>query len=178
MNFCSYCGQTVQLTVLPNDHLPRFYCTHCQTTHYQNPKIVSGCLVYWENKVLLCRRAIEPRYGFWNVPAGYMENDESVPEGAKREAWEETNTTVSIQRPHCIYSITKVNQVYILFLAKLDNLNFQPTDESLEVKLFEEKDIPWADIAFTSTTFALKRYFQDRKNGTASTHIGQYPQLE
>jgi len=178
MNFCSHCGQSVQLTTLKNDLLPRYFCTSCQTVHYQNPKIVSGCLVYWENKVLLCRRAIEPRYGFWNLPAGYMENDETVPEGALREVREETNTTVSIHGLHCIYSITTVNQVYILFLSKLNNLNFQATDESSEVKLFTESEIPWNDIAFTSTTFALKRYFQDLKNSTIQTHIGHYPQLE
>lgn len=178
MNFCSNCGSdTIALTAMPNDHIKRLYCSNCHTTHYQNPNMVVGCMVYWEDKVLLCKRAIEPRYGFWNVPAGYMENGETTDEGAKREVWEEAKATVEIERLHCVYNLAHVNQVYLLFLAKLQNLDFSKGVESLDVQLFTESEVPWDDIAFTSTSFALQCYFKDRKLGrNGKTHLGTFRQ--
>jgi len=176
MNFCSNCGSdAIALTTMPDDTVPRQYCSKCQTIHYQNPKMVVGCMVYWEDKVLLCKRAIEPRSGFWNVPAGYMENGETTAEGAKREVWEEANAKVEIEGLHCVYNLSHVNQVYLLFLAKLQNLDFSIGVESLEVQLFTESEVPWEDIAFTSTSFALQCYFEDRKLGRkGKTHLGTF----
>ncbi len=178
MNFCSNCGSdAIALTAIKDDDFQRLYCSNCHTIHYQNPNMVVGCLVYWEDKVLLCKRAIEPRYGYWNVPAGYMENGETTDEGAKREVWEEAKATVKIEGLHCVYNLAHVNQVYLLFLAQLQNLDFSKGVESLEVGLFTESEIPWDNIAFTSTSFALQCYFEDKKSSiTGKTHLGTFRQ--
>ncbi|WP_109617329.1 NUDIX hydrolase [Sediminitomix flava] len=163
MNFCSHCGSDALDFIIPEgDHLPRYVCSNCGTIHYQNPKLIVGCLPVYEGKVMLCRRAIEPRYGYWNLPAGFMESIETAEEGAKREVFEETGATVEIQRLHVVYSIPKVSHVYLHFLADIkDGYFVEKTAESLEVKLFDEKDIPWDEIAFHSTTFALQKYFEN-----------------
>ena len=152
----------------------RFVCESCNTIHYQNPKIVAGCLPIWEDQVLLCRRAIGPREGFWNVPGGYLENGETVEEGAAREVLEEACTNVDITGLHMVYSIPHINQVYMHFLGDLNQLDFAPGIESLEVRLFREEEIPWGDIAFISSSFTLKRFFQDRKEGIRQLHMGGF----
>jgi ADP-ribose pyrophosphatase YjhB (NUDIX family) len=119
----------------------------------------------------MCRRAIEPCYGLWNLPAGYLENHETVEEGAIRETWEEAQTQVDILRLHCIYNLPHINQVYIHFLAKLKNPSFSCGSESLEVRLFEEKDLPWGKLAFSSSKFALKKYTESKEN-FQGVHIG------
>lgn len=174
MNFCSNCGEKVTFKQVGYDPIQRFYCENCNTVHYQNPKVVAGCVVTHKNKVLLCKRAIPPRYGYWNIPAGYFENGETVADGAAREVWEETNSKVAISHLHCLYDIKHVNQLYVIFVAQLLDLNFGPTTESLEVQLFEEHQIPWQDIAFSSTVFALKTYFKNKKNNSTKVHIGAY----
>ena len=129
--------------------------------------MVVGCLAYFEDKILLCRRNIEPRYGLWNLPAGYLENGESAEQGALRETWEEAHARVHIQSILTVYSLPHINQVYLHFLARLTHLDFSPGEESLEVELFEEEKIPWAEMAFSSSSFAIEKYFQDfhRKDG-------------
>lgn len=174
MNFCSHCGHTISFGAIPNDSHPRFHCTNCNTIHYQNPKIIAGCVVVHEDKVLLCRRAIEPRIGFWNVPGGYLENKETVEEGAAREVWEEALAKVTISSLHLVFSIPQINQVYMLFLADLNGESFGIGEESLEVQLFSEDEIPWNEIAFSSSTKALKYYFEDRKKGKFITHLDSY----
>ena len=174
MNFCSKCGHEISFGKIPNDEKPRFHCTNCKTIHYQNPNIVAGCLPIWQDKVLLCRRAIEPRKGFWNVPAGYLENEETVEAGAMREVWEEAMAKVSILSLHLVYSIPQFNQVYMLFLAELSEPIFDVGIESLEVKLFSESEIPWNEIAFSSSTKALEYYFEDRKKGKFTTHLDKF----
>jgi len=138
--------------------------------HYQNPNIVTGCLPIWEDKVLLCRRAIEPRKGFWNVPGGYLENGETVEEGAMREVWEEALARVEITSLHLIYDIPQINQVYMHFLGNLIDGKFGIGEESTEVKLFDEAEIPWDDIAFSSSKQTLKLYFESRRTGNFKTH--------
>lgn len=171
MNYCSNCGSAdLEFTVPNGDNRKRFICKNCGTIHYSNPKIVTGCLPIWEDKVLLCKRAIEPRKGFWNVPGGYMENGESVEEGAIREVWEEAGAKVKIIGMHTLFSIPRINQVYIHFLGLLENLDYSVGEESLEVELFLEQTIPWDDIAFHSSTYTLKQYFEDRKNGIQQLH--------
>jgi ADP-ribose pyrophosphatase YjhB (NUDIX family) len=174
VNYCSNCGNKgLRFEVPEGDNLPRHFCKSCGAIHYQNPKIVVGCLPIFEDRILLCRRAIEPRKGMWNLPAGFMENGETVEQGAMREMWEETLSKVEIIRLHCIYNLTHVNQVYMIFLAKLENTNLvEKTPESLEIKLFSQNEIPWNEIAFTSTKFALEKYFSHQNH--LGTHLGQY----
>ncbi|MEL6863289.1 MAG: NUDIX hydrolase [Bacteroidota bacterium] len=172
MNYCSNCGHPVVYRAVEGDSIKRYVCENCNTIHYQNPNIVTGCLPIWEDQVLLCRRAIEPRLGFWNVPGGYLENGESVEDGAMREVWEEACTKVEVIGLHTLFSIPRINQVYMHFLARLPQLDFSPGIESLEVALFKEEDIPWKEIAFTSSTYTLECYFSDRRKGLQQVHIG------
>lgn len=174
MYYCSNCGAPVQLTRIDGDDIERYYCGKCDTVHYTNPKLIVGVLGYWEDKVLLCRRAIHPRLGFWNIPAGFLENNELAEEGAKREAWEEAEAKIDIDGVLAVYSLPHANQVYIHFYGRLVDGAFGIGVESSECRLFDEEEIPWEDMAFTSSTFALQKYFKDRKNGTIGTHIGAF----
>ncbi|MDX1667404.1 MAG: NUDIX hydrolase [Saprospiraceae bacterium] len=174
MNFCSKCGSAdLQFRVPEGDNRSRYICTACNSIFYSNPKVVCGCLPIWEDQVLLCKRSIQPRAGYWNVPGGYLENGETVEEGAVREVWEEARTRVDILGLHSVYSIPHIAQVYLHFLARLREPKFEVGEESLEVRLFREDDIPWEDIAFTSSTFSLQRYFSDLRNGRRQLHRGQ-----
>jgi len=172
MKFCSQCGQPVEWRTPADDNLPRHVCTFCGTVHYQNPKIVVGCIPEWEEKVLLCKRAIEPRHGLWTLPAGFMENDETTHQGAARETLEEATARVEVGDLYTIFNLPHVNQVYILYRARLLDLDFAPGRESLEVALFAESDIPWAQIAFPVITETLRAYFADREQGEFGTHTG------
>lgn len=177
MNYCSKCGNAVEYREVPGDFLKRYVCSSCHTIHYTNPKLVVGALIYHEDKVLLCRRAIEPRYGYWNLPAGYLEDNESAEQGAVRETWEEAGAKIDIEGVMVVYNLPQANQVYIHFLARLADINFTNGEESLETMLFTEEEIPWKDIAFASSTFALRRYFEmRRKNLPLKTMIGAYPE--
>ena len=170
MNFCSQCGKAVELKIPKGDNRQRHVCDHCNTIHYQNPNIVTGCLPVWEDKVLLCKRAIEPRHGFWTLPAGFMENDETLEQAATRESVEEANANLEITSLYTVISLPHVNQIYMLYLARLLDLDFSPGIESLEVKLFSEDQIPWDNLAFRTIDFTLKRYFEDRKNSHFPVH--------
>ena len=172
MKFCSNCGAAVQLRVPPGDTLPRFVCDACHTIHYQNPRMVVGCIPEWEDRILLCRRAIEPRHGLWTVPAGYMENGETTFQGALRETLEEANARVEIGPLYALYNIPHINQVYILFRGRLLDLDVSPGAETLEVRLFAESEIPWDSIAFASVRNTLTYYYQDRRNGVYQFHLG------
>ena len=172
MNFCSHCGGPVALSVPLGDHLPRYICPACATIHYQNPKMVVGTIPEWEDKILLCRRAIEPKHGLWTLPAGFMENSETTAQGAMRETWEEAYAVVEIQSLYSLYNLPHINQVYLMFRATLLNLDFGPGPESLEVALFREQDIPWDALAFRTIEATLKTYFADRKTGEFRFHMG------
>ncbi len=163
MKFCSHCGHGVSLRIPEGDNLPRFICDHCGTIHYQNPNIVTGCLPVYEDKILLCKRAIEPRHGYWTLPAGFMENQETLEQAAMRESAEEAYANVEIEQLYTVFSLPHVNQVYIMFRARLLDENFKPGIESLEVKLFSEDEIPWDDLAFRTIHYTLKYFFEDRK---------------
>lgn len=174
MNFCSNCGSDQLRFVVPEgDNRPRYICANCHTIHYQNPRMVVGCLPIWEGKILLCRRAIEPRSGYWNLPAGYLENGESTQEGALRETQEEAGASVEIVRPHCLYNLPQINQVYLFFLARMlsPELNIGP--ESLEAQLFAPQDIPYEDMAFTSSTFAIHKYLEFLGTPFVEVHVGE-----
>ena len=172
MKFCSNCGAPVQLRVPAGDTLPRFVCDACHTIHYQNPRMVVGCIPEWEDRILLCRRAIEPRLGLWTVPAGYMENGETTFQGALRETLEEANARVAIGPLYALYNIPHINQVYILFRGRLLDLEVSPGAETLEVRLFAEEEIPWDAIAFASVRNTLTHYYQDRRDGEYRFHLG------
>ena len=172
MKFCSNCGAAVQLRVPAGDTLPRHVCDACHTIHYQNPRMVVGCIPEWEDRILLCRRAIEPRRGLWTVPAGYMENGETTFQGALRETLEEANARVEIGPLYALYNIPHINQVYILFRGRLLDLDVSPGAETLEVRLFDENEIPWDGIAFASVRNTLTHYYQDRRDGGFQFHFG------
>ena len=171
MNFCSHCGQPVSLSVPEGDHLPRHVCTACGTVHYQNPKIVAGCVPEHDGRILLCRRAIEPRRGYWTIPAGFMENGETTQEAARRESIEEALAEVEIGSLLAVVHVLHDNQVHVVFRARLPKPEFGAGAESLEVMLYGEDEIPWQDIAFRSVDFALRRYLEDRRAGLEPHHF-------
>lgn len=172
MKFCSNCGATVAHKIPAGDSLPRFVCDACNTIHYQNPRMIVGCVPVWEDKVLLCKRAIDPRRGLWTVPAGFMENGETLDVGAARETLEEANARVEIGQLYAVFNIPHVNQVYLLFLAKLLDLDFHPGEESLETRLFREDEIPWDQLAFATVRNTLTHYFSDRVRQQFDFHLG------
>jgi len=171
MKFCSDCSAPVTLLIPDGDHLPRYVCTVCKTVHYQNPRIITGCVPEWQGKILLCKRAIEPRLGYWTFPAGFMENGEAVQDGAAREAMEEALARVQIGSLLAIVNVIRAHQVHVMFRARLLDADFGVGPESLETGLYDEDQIPWADIAFLSVEFALRRYLEDRRAGLERTHF-------
>ncbi|MDH5427959.1 MAG: NUDIX hydrolase [Nitrospirota bacterium] len=170
MNFCSTCGASVEEKIPEGETLLRAVCPACQTIHYQNPKIVAGTIPEWEDKILLCRRAIEPRVGLWTFPAGFMELGESTEEAAARETQEEAYADVDIYALLGIFSLPHVSQVYVVYRAHLKNLDFKPGPESLDVKLMALQDIPWDLLAFPVIHECLKRYVREVQTGNAETH--------
>lgn len=161
MNFCSNCGEKVILKIPEGDNLERSCCPSCGTIHYVNPKIISGSLVYKDDKVLLAKRAIPPRENFWTIPAGFLELKESTEAGAKREVWEEANADIKVERLLSVIDIVHISQVYIIYLSSLKGSSFSPGPESLDVKLFKEEEIPWNDLAFESIKETLRFYFKN-----------------
>jgi len=176
MKFCSSCGSAnISLRIPEGDNRERFVCPDCSTIHYQNPNIVSGCLPVWEDKILLCRRAIEPAHGLWNIPSGYLENGESVADGARREVWEEAIARVEIDYLITLYNLPKINQIYLQFVGQLVDGKFGVGEESLECQLFAEAEIPWDEMAFTSSTFTIRMHFDNQRRGVKTLHRADYP---
>jgi ADP-ribose pyrophosphatase YjhB (NUDIX family) len=171
MKFCSDCGQPLSVRVPPGDHLPRFVCDACGSIHYENPKLVAGRVPEYQGQILICRRAIEPRRGFWTIPAGFMENGETLMGAAAREAVEEACADVEIGSLLAVFHALRAHQVHVFFRGRLAEPRFGVGPESLEVKLVEERDIPWDDLAFASGIFALRRYLEDRAAGREGVHI-------
>jgi ADP-ribose pyrophosphatase YjhB (NUDIX family) len=172
MNYCSNCGSSVSLQIPQGDTHERFVCTNCQTIHYQNPRMIVGCIPLWQDKILLCKRAIEPKYGKWTVPAGFLENNETAEQGAIRETDEESGAKVEIVRLHALYSLPDVGQVYAIYLANMLSAHYDAGEESLECRLFDVNQIPWDEIAFTSITFSLKKYVDNLGKNSNETFIG------
>ena len=171
MKFCSNCGHEVVVTIPPGDNLPRFVCEACGTIHYQNPRLVVGCVAEWQGRLLLCRRAIDPRKGFWTLPAGFMENGETTGQAAARETAEEALAEVEGLEPFALVNVPHVDQVHLMFRARLKDGKHAPGTESLETVLAEERDIPWGEIAFPSVRYTLERYLEDRRGGRFGFHI-------
>jgi ADP-ribose pyrophosphatase YjhB (NUDIX family) len=172
IRFCNSCGSAVTHRIPEGDSLARAVCDACGTIQYQNPKIVVGCVPAHGDRILICKRAIQPRYGLWTLPAGFMENDESAAEGAAREALEEANARVEIEDLYTVYSIPHISQVYMMFRARLLDTDFSPGVESLEVKLVREDEIPWDQLAFTMVKRTLEHYLEDRKRGVFTPRFG------
>ncbi|GJL50975.1 MAG: NUDIX hydrolase [Nitrospirales bacterium] len=172
INFCSQCGSTVEQKIPQGEDRLRAVCPNCQTIHYQNPKIVAGCIPEWEGQVLMCRRAIEPRLGLWTFPAGFMEMGESSEEAAARETQEEALADVQITSLYAVYSLRRVDQVYIIYRGELRKREFGVGEESLEVQLVSLDDIPWKQLAFPVIHEALTRYVHDREQKSFGVHFG------
>ena len=173
MNFCSNCGHRVVLEVPKGDFLPLHVCPNCGTIHYQNPKIVVGSVPEYQGRILICKRGIEPRIGYWTIPAGFMENDETLEAGAAREAVEEARIHVQIGSLLLLANVTSARQVHVFFRSRMLTPDFGVTHESLEVKLIDTREIPWDDLAFPSTEYALRRYVEDRAAGVERYHVAE-----
>ncbi|AJX72080.1 NUDIX hydrolase [Burkholderia pseudomallei] len=172
MKFCSVCGHEVIARIPPGDNRERFVCDQCGTIHYQNPRNVVGTIPVWGDQVLLCRRAIEPRYGYWTLPAGFMEMGETTAEAAARETLEEAGARVEVQNLFTLLNVPHVHQVHLFYLARLVDPWFEAGEESLEVRLFDEADIPWDEIAFPTVSQTLRFFFADREAGDYGVHTG------
>ena len=172
IHYCSQCGAKVEQKIPQGESLLRAVCPACQTIHYQNPKIVAGCIPEWDDQILLCRRAIEPRLGLWTFPAGFMEMSESTEEAAARETLEEAKADVRITSLYAVYTLSHVDQVYIIYRGKLLEREFGAGEESLEVELVSIDDIPWEHLAFPVIREALTRYVHDRKQKSFGVHYG------
>ncbi|UCE32917.1 MAG: NUDIX hydrolase [Burkholderiales bacterium] len=177
MKFCPHCAAPVMVRVPPGDNRERHMCDSCGAIHYHNPRVVLGTIPVWENKVLLCKRAIEPRYGFWTLPAGFMEIGESTGEGAARETLEEAGARIELGELFSVIDVTHVEQVHMFFRARLLDLDYAAGPESLEVELFDEASIPWPEIAFRTVAQSLRWFFEDRARGRFVLHTGaiHYP---
>ena len=166
MKFCSECASPVSQAIPAGDNRLRYVCDNCATIHYQNPKMVLGSIPVWERdgelKVLLCKRAIEPHHGYWTLPAGFMENDETTAEAAMRETVEEAGANIKLGNLFSLLNVARVHQVHMFYLATLLDLDFAPGEESLDVRLFSEAEIPWDDLAFPTIRTTLELFFADR----------------
>ena len=166
MKFCSVCGSAdIALTVPEGDQRSRYVCPSCGTVHYSNPKIVCGVVPVFEDKVMLCLRGIEPRKGKWTLPAGFMENEETVEEGAQRELYEEAVSTVALGPLLTVISVPHISQVHMMYLGTMVEPKFAVTPESTEIRLFTEAEIPWGELAFRTVKTALEHYFECRRTG-------------
>ncbi len=166
MKYCSVCGSEVNHRIPEGDDRPRHVCDNCGAIHYSNPRVIVGCVPEHDGRILLCRRAIEPRMGLWTLPAGFMENGETTLQGASRETWEEARAEVYEQQLYRIFDVPNINQVYMFYRARIVDGAFGVGPESLEVELFTEDDIPWDEIAFPVVFHTLKEFFHDRERET------------
>ncbi|RRQ22462.1 NUDIX hydrolase [Thiohalobacter thiocyanaticus] len=177
MKFCSECAGPVSLRVPEGDDRPRYVCDSCCTIHYQNPNIVAGCIAEWEGRILLCRRAIEPRHGLWTLPAGFMELGETTQQAATRETLEEARARVELDALYAVFNLPHINQVYMLFRGRLLGPDFSAGEESLEVALFDRDSVPWDALAFQVVAETLKLYFGEQPGGRYGLYVGDIERL-
>ncbi|MBZ2168214.1 MULTISPECIES: NUDIX hydrolase [Marinobacter] len=171
MKYCSTCGHPVEQRIPEGDNRHRYVCISCEEIHYQNPRIVAGTVTLWEGKLLLCRRAIEPRYGYWTLPAGFMENAETTVEAAMRETREEALAEVNVEGLYSIIDVPHINQVHMFYRASLINGEFGAGEESLESQLFELDKIPWSELSFPTVRKTLELFVEDARKDTFGVHI-------
>jgi ADP-ribose pyrophosphatase YjhB (NUDIX family) len=170
IKFCKACGGEAPYSIPPDDNRERAVCKVCGTIHYENPLNVVGTVPIWNDKVLLCRRNIEPRYGLWTLPAGFMELGETSAEGAVRETVEEAGARIDLLGLYTVLNVVRVGQVHLFYRARLRDTDFAPGTETIEARLFREDEIPWDDLAFRTVRETLLRYFEDRKRGQFEVH--------
>lgn len=170
MKFCSHCGHPVDFRIPAGDHLPRHICPQCETVHYENPKVIVGCIPEWEDRILICRRNIEPRFGLWTFPAGFLELGETSGEGAARETKEESQADVEIGELFVVINVPYVSQIYMVHRGRMKSAHHGPTPESSETRLVREDEIPWDMIAFPTIYHSLKFFFSDRRDGRTGVH--------
>jgi len=170
MKFCSRCGAMLESRIPPGDNRARQVCAACGSVHYRNPRLIVGCVAEWEQRVLLCRRAIEPRYGTWTLPAGFMEEGESTEEGAARETWEEARARVEIVAPFTLMSVPHIDQVHLYYRAHMIDDSHASGEESLDVGLFSISEIPWDVLAFRTVRETLTQYCAARETGVWGIH--------
>lgn len=169
--YCSFCGTPTVIAVPPGDAHPRRVCPACKEVHYENPLLVVGCVPEYQGRILICRRAIEPRLGFWTVPAGFMELNETLEQGAARECLEEALAQVDIGPPLALINVPESGQVHVFFHARMSSPAFGAGEESLEAKLVDPADIPWDELAFPTIRYTLRQYLADRAAGREQMHI-------
>lgn len=170
IRFCKLCGTEVSFVVPPGDSLPRHVCNACGHIHYENPRLVVGCVATWGERILLCRRAIEPRLGYWTLPAGFMENGETTAQAAARETLEEAGANIAIEAPFSMVSIAHINQVHLFYRGRLTTPEYAAGEESLEVALLLPDETPWQDLAFRSVSLTLQRFLEDSTKGSFGFH--------
>lgn len=163
--FCSQCAHPVTYMTPPDDNRTRAVCEQCGAVHYQNPRNVVGVVPIWENKILLCRRAIEPRYNTWTLPAGFMELGETTAQGAMRETQEEAGAQIELGKLYTIIDVPYAEQVHFFYMARVLSPELAPGPESLEARFFDIADIPWAELAFRTVITTLEHYVDDLNNG-------------
>jgi ADP-ribose pyrophosphatase YjhB (NUDIX family) len=168
---CRNCGSAVVYRVPDDgDTRERAVCPSCDTIHYENPLNVVGTVPHWGEQVLLCKRNIEPRWGKWTLPAGFMELGETTVQGAARETDEEAGAKFEMQELLTVLSVPRVGQVHLFYRARLLSDQFAPGHETTEARLFHEQEIPWQDIAFKTVRETLLCYFEDRRKGRFDVH--------
>lgn len=172
MNYCSHCGNPVTHRIPTGDNRHRYVCDHCDRIHYENPRIVAGTVPVWEDQILLCRRAIEPRHGYWTLPAGFMENSETTVEAAVRETREEALAEVDVDGLYTILHVPHIDQVHMFFRATLKDGTYGVGEESLDTRLFPLSDIPWDELAFPTIRETLEHFVQDVKENHFPLHLG------
>ncbi len=168
---CRVCGAAAQYRIPADDTRERAICTACGEVHYENPLNVVGTVPVWGEQVLLCRRNIEPRYGLWTLPAGFMELGETTAEGALRETVEEAGARIELQGLFTLLNVARVGQVHLFYRARLQDTRFEPGPETIEAQLFHEHEIPWEQLAFRTVRETLQRYFADRRAGHFELHV-------
>jgi len=169
VKFCSECAAPIERLIPEGDDHLRDVCSNCKTIFYQNPKVIVGTLPVWGDKVMLCKRAIEPRLGYWTLPAGFLELSESTWQGAKRETWEEAGAKVDEGMLYGVYDLPYISQIYMFYLAEVVDGKFEAGKESLEVAWFDHADIPWQTLAFPVINAMLERYYTDRESDNIAT---------
>lgn len=170
MRYCPQCGHAVNMSIPVGDDKIRAVCPNCEHIDYDNPRLITGTIPMYQGRLLLCRRNIEPRFGYWTLPAGFMENQETTSEGALRETLEESGSEAICRQAFSMISIPHINQIHLFYLADLKRDDFHATEESSEVALFELSDIPWDELAFTSVSKTLELFLEDHKTGQYGFH--------
>ena len=176
-SYCPKCAAKLRVEIPEGDNKLRYICTGCAAVLYENPKLVVGCVAEYEGSILLCKRAIKPRLGYWTVPAGFMEIGETLEQAATRETFEEACAKVTLGSLLAVVDVIHAGQVHVFFRGKLENGEFAAGDESLDTKLYASNEIPWDEIAFPSGVIALKQYLAQREAGIERVHTELAPRL-